>query len=284
MKNVLFIDSALLYEKLVEALGQIYCRPDERVLKLIREYEANETHPLAKDMLQTILRNADIACAEGLPCCQDTGTPVLFIEKGEDLCLCGDDILSTIESALEEGWRKYHLRRSLVEEPLFERKIIKDRAAPVIHWEVVPGEGLKVKLALKGGGAENMAAHYMLPTSTDVDGIVAKVVEHVVGVGGQPCPPVIVGIGLGGNFESSAILAKKALLEPTGREHPYPRYAELEKKILSEINRQGKGVMGMGAGPTALAVQILTAPCHIASLPLAINLDCHAHRHTSFTL
>lgn len=284
MRNARFVDSALLHDQLIEALGQIYCRPDEKVLKLIRAYEAKETQPLAKDLLQTILKNADIACKEGLPCCQDTGTPVLFIRKGEDFCLRDNEIRSTIEAALEQGWQRYHLRRSMVEEPLFERKIINDRPAPVIHWEIVPGDKLELKIALKGGGAENMAAHCMLPTSTNEDGIVEKVVEHVVGVGGQPCPPVIVGIGLGGNFESSALLAKRALLEPTGREHPDPRYAKLEQRILSEINKRGKGVMGLGAGPTALAVQILTAPCHIASLPLAVNLDCHAHRHTGFTL
>lgn len=284
MRNVRFVDSAALHNKLIEALGQIYCRPDEKVLKLIRKYEAKETHPLAKDMLQTILENADVAQRESLPCCQDTGTPVLFIEMGEHFRLQDGDVLSVIDSTLEQGWQKYYLRRSMVEEPLFERKIITDRPAPVIHWEIVPGDGLLVRLTLKGGGAENMAAHFMLPPSTDEMEIVEKVVEHVIGVGGQPCPPVIVGIGLGGNFESSAILAKKALLEPTGREHPDARYAELEKKILTEINQRGKGVMGLGAGPTALAVHILTAPCHIASLPLAINLDCHAHRHTSFSL
>ncbi len=284
MRNILFVDSALLHEKLLEALGQIYCRPDETVLNLIREYEAKETHPLAKDMLQSILKNADVARQQSLPCCQDTGTPVLFIRKGEDFSLGDGDIFSTIEAALEQGWQKYHLRRSMVEEPLFERKIIQDRPAPVIHWENVPGNTLEVKLALKGGGAENMAAHYMLPTSTTAEEVVERVVTHVVNVGGQPCPPVIVGIGLGGNFESSALLAKRALLEPTGRAHPDVRYAELEQKILNEINRCGKGVMGLGAGPTALAVHILTEPCHIASLPLAVNLDCHAHRHTGFTL
>ncbi len=284
MRNDRFVDSALLHDKIITALGQIYCRPDEKVLKLIREFEAKETHPLAKDMLQAILENADVAQRESLPCCQDTGTPVLFIEMGEHFRLQDGDIRNTIDSALEQGWQQYHLRRSMVEEPLFLRKIIQDRPAPIIHWEIVPGDGLLVHLALKGGGAENMAAHFLLSPSSNEDQIVEKVVEHVVGVGGQPCPPVIVGIGLGGNFESSALLAKKALLEPTGRNHPDAKFAELEQKILNEINARGKGVMGMGAGPTALAVHILTAPCHIASLPLAINLDCHAHRHTSFKL
>lgn len=284
MRKLRFVESQLLYDKLIEALAKIYVRPDEKVLQLIKDAKEKETSPLAKDMLQTILINADIASKEALPCCQDTGTALLFIQVGESFCLQDSSLQSTVEAALEDGWQKYNLRRSMVEEPLFERKIVQDRALPQIHWQIVPGDALHVKLALKGGGAENMAAHYMLPTSTSEAELIQKVVNHVVDVGGKPCPPVIVGVGIGGNFESSAILAKQALLEPTSRAHPDARLAEIEKRILEEINQRGKGVMGMGAGPTALAVHILTLPCHIASLPLAINLDCHAHRHTSFTL
>ncbi len=278
------VEAKQLFDRLVLAVGDIFCQADQKVLDMIGQAAVQERNELAKDMLQSIVQNSLVAREQMLPSCQDTGTPVLFIRVGEDFRLINGSLKETIEQALEEAWQRYYLRRSLVEEPLFERKIIQHRAQPVLHWELVPGAHLELKLALKGGGAENMAALYMLPTSSKEDDIIDKVVAHVVQAGGKPCPPVLIGLGIGGNFEQAALLAKQALLEEMGRANPDIRYAELEHKILEKVNQEGKGVMGMGAGPTALAVHILHAPCHIASLPLAINLDCHAHRHTSFCL
>ena len=278
------IDSHDLFNAIRDGLNRIYCQPDPAVISMIRKLAIREQGHLAKDMLKAIVENADIAAREGIPCCQDTGTVVFFIEKGERAILVGGDIEDTINKVLRLGWYRLSLRRSLVEEPLFEREIIPDTVPPMIHWEVNTGNQINVTMGLKGGGAENMSRLQMMSATATVEQIKKVVVDTVVDAGGKACPPVIVGVGIGGNFESCAVMAKRALFEEMGRAHPDPRYAALEQEILTEINRWGRGVMGMGEGPSALAVHIKTAPCHIASLPLAINLDCHAHRHTSFTL
>lgn len=278
------VESTDLTYGLLDALKQIYCQPDPKVIKMIQAHARRETSPLAKDMLKSIVANAEIAAREEIPTCQDTGTVLLFLEVGERFGLIYTDIKSAVDKALEIGWRRYFLRRSMVEEPLFDRNFAPEKVPAVIHWEMNPGNQLKVTLGLKGGGAENMSLLKMMPATSSPEVIKETVVDAVVKAGGKPCPPVIVGVGLGGNFESCAILAKKALFEDLGRPHPDPRYAALEQDILAEINRWGRGVMGIGEGPTALAVHIKSAPCHIASLPLAVNMDCHAHRHTSFTI
>ncbi|HPN40440.1 MAG TPA: fumarate hydratase [Candidatus Cloacimonadota bacterium] len=278
------IDAYDLFMAVKAGLNKIYCQPDPAVISKIAALAKKEKSPLAKDMLTAITVNAEIAAREGIPCCQDTGTVVFFIELGERAVLVDGTIENTIKAVLRLGWYRLNLRRSLVEEPLFERQIIPDTVPPVIHWEINPGNQIKVTMGLKGGGAENMSTLKMMPATSTVEQIKQAVVETVVNAGGKACPPVLVGVGIGGNYESCALMAKRALFEELGRAHPDPRYATLEKEILAEINRQGRGVMGMGEGPSALAVHIKTAPCHIASLPLAVNLDCHAHRHYSFTL
>lgn len=276
--------SQRLHEKIVEAIGTIYCQPDAQVIELIQKYTREETDPRAKDILNDIVANSRYALEDGIPCCQDTGSVVLFVEKGHGFELQNGDITRIIEDSLEEAWQQFWLRRSIVEEPLFGRKIFTGRVPAIIHYDLIEGDALKISLGFKGGGAENMATLKMMPSTSRAEDVKEAVIEHVVSCGGKPCPPVIVGVGIGGNFEQSAIMAKRALFEPLGRSHEHEAYAKLERDILAGINQRGKGVMGLGAGPTALAVHIKIAPCHIASLPLAINLDCHSHRHTSFVI
>jgi len=278
------IESSDIFTGVREGLQRIYCQTDPKVINMLRALLKKESSPLARDMLKAIIDNSIIAERDGIPTCQDTGTVVFFIEKGDRAVIINGDIESAIRKALKLYWYKLSLRRSLVEEPLFERKIIPEEVPPVIHWHVYDGNELKITMGLKGGGAENMSMLKMMPATSSVEDIKRAVVHTVVSAGGKPCPPVIVGVSIGGNYESCAVMAKRALFEDLGRRHPDKRYTALEREILAEINRWGRGVMGMGEGPTALAVHIKTAPCHIASLPLAVNLDCHAHRHYSFSL
>ncbi|NLK50472.1 MAG: fumarate hydratase [Candidatus Cloacimonetes bacterium] len=284
MRKRRIVPVSLLREKLLEAVGKIYCQPDAEVIRLIAEAAHRESNPLARDMLQSIVDNARYAIEDGTPCCQDTGSAVLFIEMGEDASFDEGNVTELICATLEEAWERYYLRRSIVEEPLISRRVLQNRVVPIIHWKLVPGDSVEVIVGLKGGGAENMSVQKMMPATATIDKVKEYIVEEVAKTGGRPCPPVIVGVGIGGNFEESALLAKRALFDPLGRKHPDKDYAALENDILTLINTRGRGVMGMGEGPTALAVHIRTKSCHIASLPLAINLDCHAHRHTRFVL
>lgn len=219
-----------------------------------------------------------------MPLCQDTGFAVFFVEYGENVQVDGEGITAAINAGVRDGYAKYFLRKSIVEEPLFERKNTKDNTPAVIHFTPVPGEHIRIVLAPKGGGSENMSALRMMKPSDGRDAVVKFVVESVKNAGGNPCPPVIVGVGIGGTFEKCAQIAKSALLRKVGKPNPDPRYAELEREILEKINQTGVGSQGLGGDITALAVHVEYFPCHIASLPVAVNLNCHAARHTEVTL
>ena len=254
------------------------------VLESLRQNGARETNPLAKELISQCLENADIALKENMPLCQDTGFAVFFVEYGENVQVDGEGLAAAINAGVRDGYAKYFLRKSIVEEPLFDRKNTKDNTPAVIHFTPVPGESIKIVLAPKGGGSENMSALKMMKPSDGRAAVVDFVVNSVKNAGGNPCPPVIVGVGLGGTFEMCAQIAKRALLRKVGSSHPDPRYAELEAEILEKINATGVGSQGLGGDITALAVHIETYPCHIASLPVAVNLNCHAARHAEVTL
>jgi len=258
------------------------------VIDVIKEMEKKEESPAGKEVIKQILENIEIAKDEKLGLCQDTGLAVFFVELGEDVELKKDGGLGSLRDAITEGtkagYEEGYLRKSVVEDPI-RRKNTGDNTPAYIHWELVPGDIFKVTFIAKGGGAENMSAVRMFAPAAGMEGIEDFVVETVDKAGSNPCPPIIVGVGAGGNFEYSALLAKKALMRrPLGTHNADPFYADMERRLLERINNLGIGPQGMGGRITALAVHVEAFPCHIASLPAAVNIECHAHRVLSFEL
>jgi fumarate hydratase subunit alpha len=253
---------------------------DPDLKKLIQVYLDKEESPQGKEILQQILQNADIAYCDKLAMCQDTGLAVFFVEIGEKARFdyAGfKSIQEAISQGTVEGYGEGYLRKSVCD-PI-SRKNSGDNTPVFIHWDMVPGDVFKITFMAKGGGAENMSALKMMPPSAGAKGIEDFVVDTVLKAGPNPCPPTIVGVGVGGNFDTSALLAKKALLrKPVGSPHQDPLYADMEKRILERINKLGIGPMGLGGRTTALAVHIINHPCHIASFPVAVNINCHSHR------
>ncbi|HEX9933566.1 MAG TPA: fumarate hydratase [bacterium] len=242
-----------------------------------------EKSPLAKDVLERILENAKIAKNECIPLCQDTGFVVVFMEIGQDVCLEGRGLKEAVDEGVRQGYREGFFRGSIVSDP-FERKNTGDNVPAVLYTEIVQGDRVRIRLAPKGGGAENMSGIRMLTPSAGVEGVKAFVVEQVSRAGANPCPPVVVGIGIGGTFEKCALLSKKAVLRNLGERHPSAFYADLERDLLERVNRIGIGPAGFGGRTTALDVFIEVHPCHIAALPVAVNLQCHAARHGEIVL
>ena len=260
----------------------------EDVLNVIKEMEEKEESPAGKEVFKQILDNVKIARDEKLGLCQDTGLAVFFVELGEDVELQKDGGLGSLSEAITEGTRagyeEGYLRKSVVEDPI-RRKNTGDNTPAYIHWELVPGDTFKVTFIAKGGGAENMSAVRMFAPAAGMEGIEDFVVETADKGGSNPCPPIIVGVGVGGNFEYSALLAKKALLRrPLGSHNPDPFYADMERRLLERINNLGIGPQGMGGRITALVVHVESFPCHIASMPAAVNIQCHSHRVMNFEL
>lgn len=258
------------------------------VLKVVKEMQAREESPAGKAVFEMILKNADIARDEKLGLCQDTGLAIFFVEMGEDVRFNRDDGLEGLRHAIEEGTRagyqEGYLRKSVVADPI-RRTNTGDNTPVFIHWEIDPGEHFKLTFVAKGGGAENMSQVRMFAPAAGQEGIEDFVVEVADKGGSNPCPPIVVGVGLGGNFEYSALLAKKALLrKPLGSHNSDPFYADMEKRLLERINNLGIGPQGMGGRCTSLAVHVEAFPCHIASMPAAVNIQCHSHRVMSFEL
>ncbi len=250
----------------------------------IKKALEEEESPLGRSILASCLENGDIARREGLPLCQDTGLAVYFIEKGRDCRIEGGSLFDAVREGTARGYTRGYLRKSVVKDPLYDRKNTENNCPPVIHFEEVEGDTLKITLAPKGAGSENMSRLAMLKPLEGEQGILDFVVDCVSRAGANPCPPVVVGVGIGGNFEGAAFLAKKALIRPVGEPHPEKAYAALEKKILEAVNACGIGPQGLGGRVSAFAVHIEKEACHIASLPVAVNLNCHSARHASVLL
>lgn len=248
------------------------------------EGRAKEESPFGQYCLDQILANAKLARCEKQAMCQDTGTMVVYLNIGQDLHLVGGDLTEAVNEGVRLGYDEGYLRRSMVEEPVFDRVNTGDNTPAVIHINIVPGDKLELTLMPKGGGAENMGALGMLKPTAGKDGVVDFVVDAVSRAGGNPCPPIIVGVGIGGTMEKATEIAKEALARPIGSSHADPRYAAMEAEILEKVNKLGIGPQGLGGRVTALAVHINTHPCHIASLPVAVNINCHAVRHMSTVL
>lgn len=236
-----------------------------------------------KQILQQVLLNAEIASQEKLPLCQDTGFPVVFLELGQDVQITGGYLYDAIHEGIKTGYRDGFLRQSIVGDPL-SREYINDAPSAVIHLKSVPGDSLKITIMPKGGGGENMSVIEMLYPACGLDGVKKFILEMIKTAGGNPCPPVTVGVGIGGTFEKVAMLAKEALLRPLGERSKFPDIAKLEEELLEEINKTGIGPQGLGGVITALAVNILVYPSHLDSLPVAVNINCHSHRHRSIVL
>ena len=276
------------YARIVEAVAGLclkaaYDLPDD-VLEAIKSSLEQESSGRGKAFIQQYIDNAAIAREERMPICQDTGFAVYFVRLGEEVKIEGGSLCDAITAGTARGYREGFLRCSIVNDPLFKRKNTGDNTPPVIHIELVPGDKLSVTLAPKGGGSENMSTLKMFAPSAGRNGIIDFVVDTVVNAGGNPCPPTVVGVGVGGTFEKVAYLAKKALLRKIGEHNPDPEYAQLETDILKRINASGVGPQGLGGDVTSFAVHIEYFPCHIASLPVAVNLNCHAARHAEFEM
>ncbi len=256
----------------------------EDVLQAISEAKKKEESPLAKDVLDKIIENAEIAREERLPLCQDCGTAVVFLEIGQDVHITGGDLNAAVTVGVCQGYTQGYLRKSMVSQPFSSRINTGDNTPPVIHTKIVPGNKLRVNVMPKGSGAENMSRLAMLKPGAGNQGIVDLVVRTVSEAGGNPCPPLIIGLGIGGTAEKAMLLAKEALLRKIGEPNPDPEVAQLEKGILAEVNALGIGPLGLGGTITALAVQAKMVPTHIASLPVAINLQCHSARHREVVL
>ena len=250
----------------------------EDVLEALQAALDKEELDRAQDVLKQIIKNADIASEDRVPICQDCGVAVFFVEIGQDVHVIGGDISDAINEGVRQGYDKGYLRKSMVKCPL-RRGNTKDNTPAVIHYQIAPGDKLRITFAPKGAGSENMSKLGMLTPAQGIGGVKDFVVKCVDEAGPNPCPPIIVGVGIGGTFEKAALIAKQALMRPIEDSNPDEYIASLEQSILKEVNDLGIGPAGFGGLTTALAVKIETYPCHIGSLPVAVNLNCHAARH-----
>ena len=251
------------------------------IITKIKEFKEKEESPTANNVLDILLENYELANKEQMPICQDTGIAVVFVELGQDVHLVGGDFTEAINEGVRQGYKDGYLRKSMVNDPIIDRINTKDNTPAIIYTDIVPGDKIKITIAPKGGGSENMSEVKMMKAADGIKGVVDFVVDRISRSGGNPCPPIVVGVGLGGNFEQSALLAKKSLLRSLTEKNPDPKWAEVEEEILTKINNLGIGPQGLGGRTTALGVFILSKPCHIASMPVAVNVQCHAARHKS---
>jgi fumarate hydratase subunit alpha len=256
----------------------------EDVLDSLKKAREREISPIGQEALDRLLENAALASAESLPLCQDCGAAVVFLDIGQDVHFIGGDLYSAVADGVRQGYKEGYLRKSMVAQPFSQRINTRDNTPPVIHSEIAPGDRLKIAFMPKGGGAENMSRLVMLKPGAGEQGIIEAVANAVREAGGNPCPPLIIGLGIGATAEKAMQTAKRALLRPAGWPSSDPETAELEKKVLDRVNKLGIGPLGMGGSVTALAVHAEARPCHFASLPLAINLQCHSARHAEVVL
>ncbi|MEW6520937.1 MAG: fumarate hydratase [Thermodesulfobacteriota bacterium] len=275
------IAAALVTEAVKKMTMEAGVRLEPDILAGLAQARDRETSSLAKNILELLLVNADIAGREKIPVCQDTGVAVVFIELGQELRVRGE-LDEAVQQGIKAGYQEGCLRKSVCD-PI-TRVNTGTNTPAVLHVELVPGDKLKISVLPKGCGSENMSGLTMLPPSAGIGGMQEFVVRQVVNAGPNPCPPLLIGVGMGGTFEKAALLAKKALIRPLGQPHPRADVAALEAEILTRINEQGQGVQGLGGNNTALAVHIDLFPSHIASLPVAVNIQCHAHRHKEIVL
>ena len=277
------VDVELLTKNIKEMCIQAnhYLAPDME--KAMREACEKESKPLAKQILGQLLENLDIAGKDMIPICQDTGMAVVFLKIGQDVHFEGGSVEKAINEGVRQGYQEGYLRKSVVGDPLL-RVNTKDNTPAVIHYELVPGDQVEITLAPKGFGSENMSKIWMLKPADGAEGVKEAIIETVREAGPNACPPVVVGVGIGGTFEKAAILAKQALTREIGTHSPLAHIREMEEELLQKINKIGLGPAGLGGDITALAVNINTYATHIAGLPVAVNMCCHVNRHIVGTI
>ncbi len=275
------------YEEIVRNVQEMCQKANfdlgEDVYAAFQEALSTETSDTGKEILNQLVENADIATQDRVPMCQDTGTAVFIVELGQDCRIVGGNLIDAINEGVAKGYQEGYLRNSMIYDPL-NRKNTGDNTPAVVHIELVEGNSVTLHMTAKGGGAENMSRMKMLKPSDGLEGIKKYVLHVVEEAGPNACPPLVVGIGVGGNFERCTYLAKKSLFRPIGERHADETIAQLEFELMEDINRLGIGPQGMGGSTTALDVKIESAACHIAALPVAVNLNCHASRHQTVTL
>jgi len=278
------------FEDIVKSVRDIivHCGTDlpQDTYDALQEAMEKEKSPVSKEVIRQILENADIAKDEKRPLCQDTGLAVFFVKVGEEVRIKGGLLRDAINQGTEQGYQDAYLRASTCEP--FSRANLKDTVGynlpAIIHFDIVAGDKIDIEYAAKGGGSENVSRARVFPPAAGKEGIINYVKEVISDAGGNPCPPITVGVGIGGTFEKACISSKHALFRDIGSVHPDPEMAQMEADILDEINKLGIGAMGMGGTKTALAVHIESNPCHIASLPVSVNVQCHSSRHTHITI
>jgi fumarate hydratase subunit alpha len=273
------IDVSSITKTVTELFDQACFSLSEDVIEALEKAASLESSPTGREVLNQILENAGIASRDTVPLCQDCGTAVVFLAIGQDVHVSGGDLYSAVNEGVRQAYGESFLRKSIVNQPFSARINTRDNTPAVIYTEIIPGEQIKITVLPKGGGAENMTRLGMLTPADGRKGIIDFVLKTVDEAGSNPCPPIIVGVGIGGTAEKTLLLAKKSLLRRVGQANPDSEIADLERELLEKINRLGIGPMGYGGSITALAVNVEVFPAHIASLPVAVNLSCHSSRH-----
>lgn len=278
MKSVRVLHYGEIVNKVASLCQEANYDLGQDVISAFEQAVQTESSEIGKGVLHQLIENANIAAEDRVPMCQDTGVSVFIVKLGQDCHITGGNLYDAINEGVRKGYEEGYLRYSIVDDPL-NRKNTGDNTPSVIHIELVQGEQLEIQMNAKGGGAENMSALKMLTPSDGIEGVKKFIMNTVKQAGPNACPPLVVGIGIGGNFETCAYLAKKSLFKPVGERHSDPDLAKLEEELIQSINALGIGPQGLGGTTTTLDVKIETAPCHIAALPVAVNLNCHASRH-----
>lgn len=279
--KVRYIEASVITETVKKLLMDCNYFIGGDIMDALLKARDGETSPVGKSVLDQIIENDKIAAKEEIPLCQDTGMAVLFVEYGDKVCVENGSFDEAVNEGVRQAYTEGYLRKSVVSDPVFDRVNTKDNTPAVIHTKIVSGGKIKITAGGKGFGSENMSAIKMLTPSYGVEGVKQFILDTVRAAGPNPCPPVVVGVGIGGTFERAAQLAKKATFREINTHNPDSRYASLEDELLTEINKMGFGPAGLGGNTTALGVNIETSPTHIAGMPVAVNICCHAARHAA---
>lgn len=277
------IDVSIITENIKKLCISANCNLNDDVYSALKNAEENETSVIGKNILAQIIENADLACKKCKPICQDTGMAVIFMEIGQDVHFVGGNLNDAINEGVRQGYTEGYLRKSVVSDPLI-RVNTGDNTPAVIHYDIVEGDKVHIEVAPKGFGSENMSKVYMLKPADGIEGVKKSVIDCIEKAGPNPCPPMVVGVGIGGNFELCAKLAKKALLRPIGSHSDIEYVKDLEDELLEKANKLGIGPQGLGGNTTVLGLNIETFATHIAGLPMAVNISCHVTRHGEITI
>jgi fumarate hydratase subunit alpha len=278
MGDVREVDAAEITRAVRELCMEINYKVPEDMIAAVKRARESEESPVGRQILDLVLRNAELAAEGEYPYCQDTGSTVVFIDVGQDVHIVGADLVDAIEEGVRTGYTDAYLRASIVGDPVFERRNTGDNTPAFIHTRIVPGDQVRIQVDAKGGGSENKGRHAMLKPSDGLEGVKSFVLRAVAEAGPDACPPGIIGVGVGGNFEYVAMLAKRALMRKVGQPNPDPKIAALEAELYQACNALGIGPQSLGGTQTVLAVHVEMMGTHIASLPVAVNIECHAHR------